>query len=158
MQASPEGETKASPLHMDEVLDRADMMEIAAPATRFTVGTAAAPGALRRFGRWLGSDRIFPRIPFLLVELLFILVIFVPFLLTIYISVLKWRANRPFETAYFSGLENYEAVLSSDLFWLSIARTFYFAGVAVVVELVVGFVLAMLVHQCTRNQEPPGLA
>src|SRR2546423_4978026 len=148
MQASPEGETKASPLHMDEVLDRADMTEIAAPATRFAVGKPAAPGALGRFGRWLGSDRIFPRIPFLLVELLFILVIFVPFLLTIYISVLKWRANRPFETAYFSGLENYEAVLSSDLFWLSIARTFYFAGVAVVVELVVGFVLAMLVHQC----------
>src|SRR5262249_55574214 len=119
-----------------------DMTEIAAPATRFAVGTAAAPGALRRFGRWLGSGRLFPRIPFLLVELLFILVIFVPFLLTIYISVLKWRANRPFETAYFSGPENYEAVLTSDLFWLSIARTFYFAGVAVVVELVVGFVLA----------------
>jgi ABC-type sugar transport system permease subunit len=138
---------------MAEVLDRADMTEIAAPATRFAVGTAAAPGALRRFGRWLGSDRIFPRIPFLLVELLFVLVIFVPFLLTIYISVLKWRANRPFESAYFSGLENYEAVLTSDLFWLSIARTFYFAGVAVVVELVVGFVLAMLVHQCTRSKK-----
>ena len=153
MPASPEGETKASPLHMAEVLDRADRTEIAAPATRFAVGTAAAPGALRRFGRWLGSDRIFPRIPFLLVELLFVLVIFVPFLLTIYISVLKWRANRPFETAYFSGLENYEAVLTSDLFWLSIARTFYFAGVAVVVELVVGFVLAMLVHQCTRSKK-----
>ena len=104
--ASPEGKTKASPLHMAEVLARADMTEIAARATRFAVGTAAAPGALRRFGRWLGSDRIFPRIPFLLVELLFVLVIFVPFLLTIYISVLKWRANRPFETAYFSGLEN----------------------------------------------------
>src|SRR5215471_8343169 len=147
--ASPEGETKASPLHMAEVLNRADMTEIAARATRFAVGTAAAPGALRRFGRWLGSDRMFPRIPFLLVELLFVLVIFVPFLLTIYISVLKWRANRPFETAYFSGLENYEAVLTSDLFWLSIARTFYFAGVAVVVD----FVLAMLVHQCTRSKK-----
>jgi hypothetical protein len=45
MPASPEGETKVSPLHMAEVLDRADMTEIAAPATRFAVGTAAAPGA-----------------------------------------------------------------------------------------------------------------
>src|SRR5262249_56935023 len=84
------------------------------------------------------------------VELLFIRVIFVPFVPTVYSSVLKWRPNRPFETAYFSGLENYEAVLTSALFWLSIARTFYFASVAVVVELVVGFVLAMLVNQCTR--------
>jgi multiple sugar transport system permease protein len=129
------------------------MTEIAVPATRFAVGTAAMSSALKRFGRWFGSDRIFPRIPFVAVELLFFLVIFVPFLLTIYISVLKWRANRPFETAYFSGLENYEAVLTSDLFWLSIARTFYFAGVAVVVELVVGFALAMLVHQCTRSKK-----
>src|SRR5262249_61389067 len=101
MPASPEGETKASPLHMAEVLDRADMTEIAAPATRFAVGTAAAPGTLRRFGRWLGSGRIFPRIPFLLVEMLVILVVFVPVLLSFYISVLQWSAHRPFMTDYF---------------------------------------------------------
>ena len=41
----PLSATKASPLHTAEVLDRADMTEIAAPATRFAVGTAAAPGA-----------------------------------------------------------------------------------------------------------------
>ena len=66
------------------------MTEIAVPATRLAVGTAATSSAIKRFGKWLGSDRIFPRIPFLMVELLFILVIFVPFLLTIYISVLKF--------------------------------------------------------------------
>src|SRR5262249_44509417 len=56
-------------------------------------------------------------------------------------------------TAYFSGLENYEAVLTSDLFWLSIARTFYFAGVAGVGRLGGGFVVAMLVHPGTRSQK-----
>jgi multiple sugar transport system permease protein len=96
---------------------------------------------------------VFPKIPFLLVQALFILVILIPFVLTIYISLLKWRANRPFETATFSGLENYEAVLSEDLFWLSLGRTFYFAGTAVAVELVVGFVLAMLVNQCTTSKK-----
>jgi multiple sugar transport system permease protein len=121
------------------------MAEIAVPHTAVADGR----GGLQRLAKWLGSDRVFPKIPFVLVEVLFILVILIPFILTIYISLLKWRANRPFETARFSGLENYEAVLSTDLFWQSLGRTFYFAGMAVAFELVVGFVLAMLVNQCT---------
>jgi multiple sugar transport system permease protein len=66
---------------------------------------------------------------------------------------LKWRANRPFETARFAGLENYEAVLTNDQFWLALGRTFYFAGVAVALELIIGFVLAMLVSRCTRSRQ-----
>ena len=77
---------------------------------------------MQRFTRWLASERIFPRIPFVLVESLFIVTILIPFILTIYISVLKWRANRPFETARFSGFENYEAVLTSDQFWLALGE------------------------------------
>jgi len=125
------------------------MAEIAVSHT----GGAERRRLLPRLAKWLGSDRVFPRISFVLVEGLFILVILIPFILTIYISLLKWRANRPFETATFSGLENYDAVLSSDLFWLSLGRTFYFAGTAVVFELVVGFVLAMLVDQCTTSKK-----
>jgi len=107
----------------------------------------------RRLARWLGSDRIFPLIPFVLVECLIILTVLVPFVLTIWISLLKWRANRPFETAQFTGLENYAAVLATDQFWLALGRTFYFAGVAVVLELCIGFVLAMLVSRCTRSRK-----
>src|SRR5262245_65369732 len=78
---------------------------------------AADIGRRRAFGRLarsLGSDRIFPLIPFVLVECLFILTVLVPFALTIWISLLKWRANRPFETARFTALENYAAVLATD--------------------------------------------
>src|SRR5262245_14756527 len=125
------------------------MAEIAVSHT----GGAERRRPLPLLAKWLGSDRVFPKISFVLVEGLFILVILIPFILTIYISLLKWRANRPFETATFSGLENYDAVLSSDLFWQSLGRTFYFAGTAVVFELVVGFVLAMLVNQCTTSKK-----
>ena len=97
-------------------------------------------GAVRRLARWLASERVFRLIPFLLVEGLFVLIILIPFALTIWISLLKWRANRPFETARFSGLENYESVLTNDQFWLALGRTFYFAGVAVALELIIGFV------------------
>src|SRR5215813_12676293 len=76
-----------------------------------------------RLARWLSSDRIFPLIPFVLVEGLIILTVLVPFALTIWISLLKWRANRPFETARFTGLENYAAVLATDQFWFALGRT-----------------------------------
>ena len=106
-----------------------------------------------RLARWLASERVFRLIPFLLVEGMFVLIILVPFVLTIWISLLKWRANRPFETARFAGLENYETVLGNDQFWLALGRTFYFAGVAVALELLIGFVLAMLVSRCTRSRQ-----
>src|SRR5262249_1322889 len=104
------------------------------------------------FARWLASERVFRLIPFLMVEGLFVLTILVPFALTIWISLLKWRAHRPFFTPPFAGFENYEALLSTDQFWLALARTFYFAGVAVALELIIGFVLAMLVSRCTRSR------
>ena len=113
---------------------------------------AKGQGPAGRFGVWLGRERVFKWIPFVLVEGTFVLVIIVPFLLTIYISFLRWRANRPFEQAYLSGFRNYDAVLSDAGFWAALGRTFYFAGFAVVFELIVGFVLAMLVHRVTRGR------
>ncbi len=108
------------------------------------------PGMLKRFGAWLSSERVFRLIPFVLVEGMFILVIFIPFALTIYISLLKWRSSRPFEQARFSGFENYVTVIGTEQFWVALGRTFYFSGVAVFLELSIGFLLAMLVHRTTR--------
>ncbi len=123
------------------------------------IGTALAAGERRRLGplarlgKWLASERVFRLIPFVLVEGLFIVTILIPFALTIWISLLRWRANRPFETATFAGLDNYQGVLASDQFWLALARTFYFSGVAVALELAIGFLLAMLVSRCTRSRK-----
>lgn len=121
-------------------------------ATVNGVATAPKKGMMPRFYAWLAQERVFRWIPFILVEGTFILVIIVPFLLTIYISFLRWRANRPFEQAYLSGFRNYEQVLTDPGFWASLGRTFYFAGTAVVFELVIGFVLAMLVHRVVRGR------
>lgn len=109
-------------------------------------------GPFQRFGAWLSQERVFRWIPFILVEGTLILVIVIPFLLTIYISFLRWRANRPFEQSTLTGFRNYEQVLTDDGFWLALGRTFYFAGAAVVLELVIGFFLAMLVHRVTRGR------
>jgi multiple sugar transport system permease protein len=101
---------------------------------------------------WLSQERVFRLIPFVMVEGTFLCFLAVPFILTIYISLLKWRANRPFEMAYFHGLLNFIAVLTEPDFWWALGRTFYFAGVAVTVELLVGFFLAMLVYKEFRGR------
>jgi multiple sugar transport system permease protein len=117
------------------------------------VERAARPdGVFARLAAWLAQERVFRWIPFVLVEATFLLIIVIPFILTIYISLLRWRANRPFEQAYLSGFHNYESVLNDAGFWASLGRTFYFAGFAVVFELLIGFMLAMLVHQVTRGR------
>jgi multiple sugar transport system permease protein len=127
------------------------MVEVSTSAVPLADAERRNPAS--RFGRWLASERVFRLIPFVMVEALFILVVLIPFVLTVWISLLKWRANRPFETARFTGLENYETVLTSDQFWLALGRTFYFAGFAVALELVLGFVLAMLVSRCTWSKK-----
>lgn len=121
-------------------------------ATLNPAAGAQRQGALAQFGAWLSQERVFRWIPFVLVEGTFILVIIIPFLLTVYISFLRWRANRPFEQATLSGFRNYEQVLSDPGFWITLGRTFYFAGAAVFFELLIGFVLAMLVHRVVRGR------
>src|SRR5262245_45725668 len=93
----------------------------------------------KRLAASLGQGRVFRLIPFVMVEGLFIALMAIPFLLTICISLLRWRANRPFEQAIFSGLLNFEAVVSDAEFWASLERTFTFAAVAVTLELLLGF-------------------
>jgi multiple sugar transport system permease protein len=109
-------------------------------------------GPMSRLGTWFAQERVFRWIPFVLVEGTFFLVIIIPFILTVYISFLRWRANRPFEQAYLTGFRNYKQVLTDEGFWASLGRTFYFAGTAVIFELLIGFILAMLVHQIVRGR------
>jgi multiple sugar transport system permease protein len=127
------------------------MAESAATAVGGKMG-GRAQGPFTRLAIWFGQERVFRWIPFILVEGTFVLVIIVPFLLTVYISLLRWRANRPFEQASLSGLRNYEQVLTDAGFWEALGRTFYFAGFAVVLELLIGFFLAMLVHRVSRGR------
>ncbi|MED5578566.1 MAG: sugar ABC transporter permease [Nitrospinota bacterium] len=118
----------------------------------------AAPDNSRRptkrksLSSWLEQEKIFRLIPFVLVEGFFLLLLAIPFILTVYISLLKWRANRPFERAYFDGFGSYINVLTTEDFWWALGRTFYFAGAAVILELLLGFFLAMLVYRQFRGR------
>lgn len=113
-------------------------------------GAQQAPGAWERTKAWLSQEKVFRLIPFILVEGTFILLLATPFIMTIYISFLKWRANRPFEKAYFHWFYNYKMVITEPAFWQAIGRTFYFAAVAVTLELLIGFIMAMFVSKVKR--------
>ena len=131
------------------------MAESGQPAVAADPAARGAPARLplgRRLSAWASQERVFRLIPFIAVEAVFILVIIIPFILTVYISLLRWRANRPFEQASFSGFLNYGRVLGKDEFWMALGRTFYFAGAAVILELLIGFVLAYLLHRHFRGR------
>ena len=117
---------------------------------------AAAPlraGRRRTIRQWLDQERVFRLLPLLPVQLLLLSLLAIPFLLTIWISLLRWRLTRGFWTAApFGGLANYIDALTDDGFLYSILRTFTFAAAAVAGELLIGFALAILTYRTFRGR------
>ncbi|MGH7333440.1 MAG: carbohydrate ABC transporter permease [Candidatus Rokuibacteriota bacterium] len=116
-------------------------------------GTAAPARRRRTLGQWLEQERVFRVLPLIPVQLLILTLLFVPFVLTIYISLLRWRLTRGFWTeAPWGGLSNFLDALTDGGFFDAIGRTFLFAGTAVVLELLIGFGLALLTYRSFRGR------
>lgn len=116
---------------------------------------AAARALPRRltFRQWLEQERVFGLIPLIPVQALILSLLAVPFLLTIWISLLRWRLTRGFWTdAPFGGLSNFVDALTDEGFLYSILRTFVFAATSVVFELLLGFGLALLTYKSFRGR------
>jgi multiple sugar transport system permease protein len=104
-------------------------------------------------GRWIERERVFRLLPLVPVQLLIVTLLAVPFLLTVYISLLRWRLTRGFWTAApFAGLTNFVDALTDDDFLYAILRTFVFAILAVAFELLLGFGLALLTYRSFRGR------
>src|SRR5262245_28097732 len=113
----------------------------------------AGPPSRSRLGRWLERERVFRILPLIPVQALVLALLFVPMLLTIYISLLRWRITRGFWTeAPWGGLSNFLDALTDEGFFDAVGRTFLFAGGAVVLELALGFGLALLTYQSFRGR------
>jgi multiple sugar transport system permease protein len=104
-------------------------------------------------GRWLERERVFRILPLIPVQALVVALLFVPMVLTVYISLLRWRLTRGFWTdAAWGGLSNFVDALTDEGFFEAVGRTFLFAGGAVVLELGIGFGLALLTYQSFRGR------
>lgn len=113
----------------------------------------AGPPSRSRLGRWLERERVFRILPLIPVQALVLALLFVPMVLTVYISLLRWRITRGFWTeAPWGGVSNFLDALTDEGFFDAVGRTFLFAGGAVVLELALGFGLALLTYQSFRGR------
>jgi multiple sugar transport system permease protein len=113
----------------------------------------AGPPARARLGRWLEQERVFRILPLIPVQALVLSLLFVPMVLTVYISLLRWRITRGFWTdAPWGGVSNFLDALTDEGFFDAIGRTFLFAGSSVVLELGLGFGLALLTYRSFRGR------
>lgn len=106
------------------------------------------------FKRWVEQEKVFRWIPFWPVESLFLFLLAPGFILLIYISLLRWRTTfGPWWQASFGGFRNFTHVFRDPEFLYSIERSLAFAGIAVALEMLIGFILAFLVYKQIRGQK-----
>jgi multiple sugar transport system permease protein len=71
---------------------------------------------------------------------------FFPLIYAFYISLHKWR----FVDQGFVGLQNYQAALTSDALWLSLANTIFFVLMVVPTTMVLALILSVMLFQRVR--------
>ncbi len=74
-----------------------------------------------------------------------------PLLWTIYLSFTNFRANRPDQTVQWLGLENYQRVLTNPDIWENMRATAHFLCWSITLQLLLGFVLALLLNRKFRS-------
>lgn len=85
---------------------------------------------------------------FILPTVIILLAILVyPMINSLFYSFHSFNLLRPDQGRPFIGLDNYRALLSSQLFWHSLRVTLLFTGIAVTFEFVLGMALALLLNR-----------
>ena len=99
---------------------------------------------MRKIGKWLDKRLYYvftvPTIIFVLGMVLF------PIIYTFVLSFHSWRmsANIPWE---FIGLENYASLFGDTRFPLAVFRTFLFAAIALIIEVILGVAIALFLNR-----------
>lgn len=80
-----------------------------------------------------------------------ILLILYPLLFGIYVSFHEWDWSKGQSNMVFIGLQNYIRMVGDPYFWNALKNTLYFTLLALVAELLLGLICAMLLHRITRG-------
>lgn len=75
-----------------------------------------------------------------------------PLLYNVYISLHGFRLAVPGSEHIFVGLSNYRRIFTDGEFWHSMAVTFKFVARATLIELVLGFIVALVLNSITRGR------
>ncbi|MFC7403151.1 carbohydrate ABC transporter permease [Citricoccus sp. GCM10030269] len=93
-----------------------------------------------RLGWWLAGPAF----------VIMVAVIFYPVVQALWDSLFSYRLTAPGERE-FIGLKNYGTILSDGVFWSALGVTALITVVTVLVELVLGFALAMIMHRAIKS-------
>ncbi|WP_372698130.1 carbohydrate ABC transporter permease [Arthrobacter sp. JSM 101049] len=96
--------------------------------------------AERRLGWWLAGPAF----------VVMLLVTLYPILQAVWDSLFNFRLTAP-EDKSFIGLKNYGVILTDSLFWRDLGVTSLITVITVVVELVLGFALALVMHKALKS-------
>lgn len=73
-----------------------------------------------------------------------------PILQAVYDSLFHFRLTAPNDKS-FAGLSNYVVVLTDPIFWQALGVTVFITVVTVIVELIIGFALALVMHRAIKS-------
>ena len=75
-----------------------------------------------------------------------------PIVKTVWTSLLSMQLQELMYGTPFVGLDNYQYVLTDSVFWNSLEVTAYFAGATIVIEMILGLVIALVVNYNFRGR------
>ncbi|MGL5819794.1 MAG: carbohydrate ABC transporter permease [Phycicoccus sp.] len=110
-----------------------------------TASTATDRRRARRRDLWTSRGLLLPAVIFL------VLLTQVPFLVTIYYSLVRWNLLYPDDRA-FTWFENYRTALTSGALWPSILATVLITALSVVLSLLFGLLFALLLDRKFRGR------
>lgn len=96
--------------------------------------------------------RRYPLYQFVLPATLIILAVTAyPLIYSWRLSFLQWNLTRPWYPRRFVGLANYIDILTSSSFWSAMKITFEFTAAAIILEFIIGLLLALLLSKSFRG-------
>ena len=123
-------------------------MSVDAATTTGTEAPGASPGRARKAPLSEGA-KAERRLGWLLCAPAVVVMVAVtayPIAYAVYLSLQRYDLRFP-QDAKFIGFDNYQAVLSSPYWWEALARTAIITVISVAIELVLGMVLAQIMHR-----------
>ncbi len=81
-----------------------------------------------------------------------LIIIVGPLFYSLFLSLYSWRLTEITKPKTFVLLENYQEILTDEVFWIAMRNTFAFVLGTVSVELVLGFVIALLLANITTGR------
>ena len=73
-----------------------------------------------------------------------------PVLTSVVFSFFKWEIFVP--TSEFVGLKHYRYILTDDRFWNALSHNFIFLGLAVIIPVLIGLLLAVIIYEIQRGR------